>query len=191
MLNNLILASKSPQRKNILKDMGIEFKVIPSHIDEIAAAKGLKAFHSIAMRIALRKAEKIAERYEDEWVLGCDTFVALSDGSLSIKPKDRADARKTINLYNNSYCDVYSGLALINNKQKIKLVDYDKTRLYFRKFTRAEREEYLDSGEWKDRSGSMTIEGRGGKWVKKIEGDYWNVVGLPVDLLKRFMNKIR
>ena len=191
MINYLILASKSPQRKNILKDMGIEFKTVPSHIDETATAKGLKAYHSIAKRIALKKAEEIAKHHPNDWVLGCDTFVVLSDGSLSEKPKDINDARRTINLYKNSHCDVYSGLALINKKLNKELVHYDKTRLYFRKFTNAEREEYLDSGEWKDRSGSMTIEGRGGKWVKKIEGDYWNVVGLPVNLLKEFLNKAK
>ncbi len=190
MINYLILASKSPQRKNILKDMGIKFKAIPSNIDEMAVIEGLKAYHSIAKRIAFKKAEKIADKHPNEWVLGCDTFVVLSDNSLSIKPKNRADARKTINLYKNSHCDVYSGLALINKKLDKKLIDFDKTRLYFRNFTNIEIEEYLDSGEWKGRSGSMTIEGRGGKWIKKIEGDYWNVVGLPVDLLKKFINRV-
>jgi septum formation protein len=191
MLNKLILASKSPQRKRILKDMGIEFKAVPSHIDETKAANGLKAYHSIAKRIAYKKAEEIANRHPDEWILGCDTFVVLSDGSLSIKPKNRSDARKTINLYRNSHCDVYSGLALINKNLNKKFVHYDRTRLYFRNFSNKDIEQYLCSGEWKERSGSMTIEGRGGKWVKKIEGDYWNVVGLPVDLLKKFLNQIK
>jgi septum formation protein len=71
-----------------------------------------------------------------------------------------------------------------------KLVQYDKTRLKFRDFSDEEIEQYLCSNEWRDRSGSMTIEGKGGKWVKKIEGDYWNVVGLPVELLKRFLNEL-
>ena len=191
MINRLILASKSPQRKRILTDMGISFLAVPSHIDETKASSGLKRFHTIAKRIALRKAEEIAKQYPDEWILGCDTFVILSDGSLSLKPRNRNDARKTINKYRNAHCDVYSGLALINKSLNKKFVHYDRTRLYFRDFSDKEREKYLDSGEWKGRSGSMTIEGRGGKWVKRIEGDYWNVVGLPVDLLKRFLNDIK
>lgn len=186
MLNNLILASKSPQRKRILKDLGINFKAVPSNIDE--HANGLKKPHAIAKNIALRKAEKVAGKYPDKWVLGCDTFVVCSNKTMSVKPKHRADARKTINLYRNSHCDVYSGLALINKSLKKQLVGFDKTRLYFHNFSDKKREEYLDSGEWKERSGSMTIEGRGGKWVKKIEGDYWNVVGLPVELLKKFLS---
>jgi len=183
----LILASKSPQRKRILEEMGIRFKAVPSHIDE--HADDLKRWHAIAKRIALKKANAVAEEYPDKWVLGCDTFVVLSDGSLSLKPKNRADARKTISLYRNSHCDVYSGLALVNRSLKKRWVGFDKTRLFFRDFTDEEREEYLDSGEWRDRSGSMTIEGRGGKWVTRTEGDYWNVVGLPVELLKKFLNE--
>ncbi|MFC1729810.1 Maf family protein [candidate division KSB1 bacterium] len=188
MLNKLILASKSPQRKKILQDMGISFKVVPSHIEE--TAEGLKKPHAIAKRIALRKAEAIAKKHPDQWVLGCDTFVICSNKTLSTKPKDREDARQTIELYRNSYCDVYSGLALINKKLNKKFVQFDKTRLKFKNFSDEDIEQYLCSGEWKGRSGSMTIEGRGGKWVKKIKGDYWNVVGLPVELLKKFLNQI-
>ncbi len=189
MLNKLILASKSPQRKQILKDIGIRFKAVPSYIDE--HANGLKRWHAIAKNIALRKAEAVAEKHPGKWVLGCDTFVVLSDGSLSIKPKNRADARRTIDRYRRSYCDVYSGLALINRSVGKQWTGFEKTRLYFRDFSDAEREEYLDSGEWRERSGSMTIEGRGGKWIKRIKGDYWNVVGLPADLLKQFLNEIK
>ena len=169
--------------------MGISFKAIPSYIDE--HANGLKRPHAIAKNIALRKAEAIAIKHPKKWVLGCDTFVICSNKTLSIKPKDRSDARKTISLYRNSHCDVYSGLALINKSLKKKLLGFDKTRLHFRNFSNKDRETYLDSGEWKNRSGSMTIEGKGGKWVTKIEGDYWNVVGLPVDLLKKFLNQIK
>lgn len=188
---HLILASRSPQRKEILKDLGISFKAVPSDIDEVKAANERKRFHAIAKIIALRKAEKVAEDYSSEWVLGTDTFVVLSDGSLAIKPLHREDARMTLLKYRNSYCDVYSGIALVNKKMKKKLVDFDKTRLHFRNFSGADLENYLDSGEWKDRSGSMTIEGKGGKWVTKIDGDYWNVVGLPVEKLKGIIGLVK
>jgi septum formation protein len=169
--------------------MGIHFKAVPSNIDE--HAEGLKRPHAIAKRIALRKAEKVAQKYPNDWVLGCDTFVICSNKVLATKPKNRADARKTIKLYQNSYCDVYSGLALVHKDLNKKFVQFEKTRLKFRNFTDEEIEQYLCSGEWKNRSGAMTIEGRGGKWVKKIEGDFLNVVGLPVELLKKFLNEIK
>ena len=179
----IILASQSPQRKRILKKLGIGFKAVPAHIDEHHS--GYIRPHAIAKAIAYRKAQAISEKHPDKWVLGCDTIVILSNGKIAKKPKNRKDAKRTINLYKNSYCDVYSGLALIQRSSGKKFIDYEKTRLYFNDFSNKQAEEYLDSGEWKNRSGSMTIEGRGGKWIKRIEGYYWNVVGLPVNLLKK------
>lgn len=184
----LILASQSPQRKMILKKLGINFKAIPAHIDEHHS--GYSKPHAIVKSIALRKAEVISKKHPDSWVIGCDTIVTLFNGKISVKPKNRADAKKTIRLYRNSHCDVYSGLALINKSLNKKFVDYEKTRLVFSDFTDRQIEEYLDSGEWKDRSGSMTIEGRGGRWIDKVDGCYWNVVGLPIDLLKNFLSEL-
>lgn len=188
MLDFLILASQSPQRKRILKMMGIRFKAFPSRIDETNG--GFSRPHAIAKHIALKKAEAVAPRFPKNWVLGCDTFVILSNGKLALKPKHRADAKKTIQTYRASYCDVYSGIALVNHSLNKKFVQFDKTRLVFGKFTDAAIEKYLDTGEWKGRSGSLTIEGKGGKWIKKIKGDYWNVVGLPVGLLEKMMERI-
>ncbi len=185
--STIILASQSPQRKTILKKLGIDFKAVPAHIDEHHS--GYTKPHAIVKSIALRKAESIAKKHPNQWIIGCDTIVILSNGTISIKPKNRDDAKKTINLYRNSHCDVYSGLAFVNKSLNKKIVDYEKTRLIFSDFTDEQIEEYLDSGEWKDRSGSMTIEGRGGKWIDKVEGCYWNVVGLPIDLLKKFLNQ--
>ena len=185
--HQLILASQSPQRKEILKKLKIDFMSVPADIDEHHS--GFKKNHAIVKSIALRKAQAIAEKYSDKWVLGCDTLVVLKGGHIAEKPKDRADAKRTIKAYRNSYCDVYSGLALINltARGRNKFVGHEKTRLFFSDFTDRQIEEYLDSGEWRDRSGSMTIEGRGGEWIKRIEGCYWNVVGLPVNLLKKFL----
>ncbi|MBN2087764.1 septum formation protein Maf [Candidatus Peregrinibacteria bacterium] len=185
----MILASQSPQRKKILKDLGIKFKAIPAHIDEHHC--GFKAPHAIVKSIAQRKALAISNKYTNDWIIGCDTIVVLSNGEISVKPKNREDAKKTIKLYRNSYCDVYSGLAVINKSKKKKYVGYEKTRLVFSDFTDTQIEKYLDSGEWKDRSGSMTIEGGGGKWIKKVEGCYWNVVGLPIDLLKKIIKEAK
>jgi len=182
----LILASQSPQRKKILKDLGIKFTAVPAHIDEHHS--GLSRPHSIAKTIAFRKAEAVGKKHPKDWVIGCDTIVVLRNGKIAVKPKNRADAKNTIKAYRDSYCDVYSGLAVLNTSLKKKLVGFEKTRIYFRDFTDDEMEKYLDSDDWKERSGSMTIEGRGGKWIKKMEGCYWNVVGLPVNLLKEFLS---
>jgi septum formation protein len=189
MKNKLILASGSPQRKAILKRLGIPFKAIPSDVEE--THDGLKKPYAIARHLAYKKAIEIARLHPNDWVLGCDTLVVLSDGRIAEKPKDRKDAKRTVKTYQNSYCDVYSGLALINLKAKKEYRGFEKTRLLFSDFTDSHIEEYLDSNEWQHRSGSMTIEGRGGKWVKRVKGDYWNVVGLPVNLVKEFILRSR
>ena len=178
----IILASSSPQRKRILEQMGIKFTAIPAHIDEHHA--GFTRPHAIVKSIAKRKAEEVSKEHPDDWIIGCDTIVVMSDGSISVKPKDRKDAKHTLKKYRNSYCDVYSGLALIHKRSKTSFFGFERTRIYFKDFSEQSLEEYLDTNDWVGRSGSMTIEGKG-HWTKKMEGEYWNVVGLPVDLLKK------
>ncbi len=183
----IILASSSPQRKKILEQLSIQFSVIPAHIDEHHS--GFVKPHAIVKSIAKRKAEAIAKKHPGDWIIGCDTIVVLSDGRIAIKPTDRDDARRTLKSYRGKHCDVYSGLALIHGKSKRELIGFERTRIYFNDFTNKSVEEYLDTGEWRGRSGSMTIEGKG-NWTKKMEGEYWNVVGLPVDLLKKYLKKL-
>ncbi len=182
----LILASSSPQRKKILERMGLEFKVVPANIDEHHA--GLKKMHAIARSIAIRKAEAVSERHHADWIIGSDTMVLLSNGRIALKPEGRDDARKTLKTYQGSFCDVYSGLALINKAKEACYSGFERTRIHFRDFSDESLEEYLDSNEWVGRSGAMTIEGKG-HWTTYMEGEYWNVVGLPVDLLKNYLKK--
>jgi len=178
----IILASSSPQRVKILEQMGIRFTAIPAHIDEHHA--GFSRPHAIVKSIATRKAKAISRCHPEDWVIGCDTIVVLRNGTITVKPKDREDAKRTLKMYRNSYCDVYSGLALICEKTKTSFIDFERTRIYFKDFSEESLEEYLNTNDWVGRSGSMTIEGKG-HWTKKMVGEYWNVVGLPVDLLKK------
>lgn len=187
MQNKFILASSSPQRVRILKNLGLKFEAIPSNIDE--HHDGLSKPHAIVKSIALRKALSIADQKPQNWVIGCDTIVVLKNGKISLKPKGIEDAKKTLRSYRKAYCTVYSGLALVNKILNKFFVQYEKTRLYFRNFTEEEMEEYLKTGEWKGSSGAMTIEGKAGKWITRQEGEYWNVVGLPVNTLKKLFKK--
>jgi septum formation protein len=183
----IILASSSPQRKKILEQLGVRFKVIPAHVDEHHA--GFLRPHAVAKAIAKRKADAIAKKHPNDWVIGCDTIVLLKGGLICVKPKDRDDARDILKRYQNSHCDVYSGLAIVQRSSKRSYVDFERTRIFFRDFSDQSLEEYLDTGDWKGRSGAMTIEGKG-HWTKKMEGEYWNVVGLPVDLLKKHLKAL-
>lgn len=167
--------------------MGLKFSVVPAHVDEHHA--GFTRPHAIVKSIAKRKAEAIAKKHPNDWVIGCDTIVVLRNGRISVKPKDRADAKKTLKMYQGSHCDVYSGLAIVHKALGKCHIDFERTRIVFSHFSDQSLEEYLDTGEWKGRSGAMTIEGKG-HWVKRMEGEYWNVVGLPVDLLKKYLKRL-
>lgn len=189
MKSELILASKSPQRKKILEELNLEFEVIPAHVDE--HHDGHEDPGLIVKSIALRKAQAVAKERPDAWIIGCDTIVVSSDGKICLKPENREDARDTLSRFSDSYCDVYSGLALINKSEEKELVGFEVTRLFFREVTDIEITNYLELDEWKESSGAMTIEGTAGEWITRTEGDYWNVVGLPVELLKEFLNQIK
>lgn len=185
----LILASGSPQRKRILNNLGIAHKAIPSHVEE--THDGLKRPHAIAKHLALKKAREVSSQFPSEWVLGVDTLVVLPNGEISGKPESRAQAQKTIQAYRGRYCSVYSGIALINRELNKKFVQYEKTVLLFHNFPDETIEHYLDQNDWQGSSGSMTIEGEGGKLIKRVKGEYWNVVGLPINTLKKLMKKAR
>lgn len=168
--------------------MNLKFEVIPAHVDE--HHDGHESPELIVKSIALRKALEIAKTHPEATVIGCDTIVVSSDGKLCLKPEHREDAKDTLNRFSGSYCDVFSGLALVNSSEDKELVGFEVTRLFFREVSDEEIESYLELDEWRESSGAMTIEGTAGEWITKTEGDYWNVVGMPVELLKAFLAEI-
>ena len=178
-----ILASASPQRKTILKKLNVRFRTIPSHISEVV--RGVKTPEELVRAIALKKANHVAKNHPHEWVIGVDTLVFLANGRKAGKPKSKAEARKIIQQFSGSHCDVMSGMAIVCRKKKKQLFGFETTRLFFRNVKSKEIENYLKTGEWKGRSGAMTLEGRGGAFVTRIVGDYWNVIGLPTLLFQR------
>lgn len=188
---SFILASGSPQRKRILRELGISFEAIPADIDEETAMRSGRKPEIIAKELALKKAEFIAEKHPGRWVIGCDTIVVSSKGEILGKPKDEAYARRVLRGYRKSFCDVYSGLALVRvGEGSGEFVQFEKSRLEFNDFSDEDIEEYLKASDrWKESSGSMTIEGAEA-WIKELKGDYWNVVGLPVVSLKEMLKNI-
>ena len=166
--------------------MGLSFRVIPADIDE--HHDGLSRPHAIARSIALRKAREVAKRHPYDWIIACDTLVYLSDGKISLKPRNRAEARKILKSYQACHCDVYSGLTLMHHHKKITVNGFERTRIHFKDFSDVELKQYLEGGEWVGRSGAMTIESRL-DWIERLDGDYWNVVGMPIDLLRKQLKK--
>jgi septum formation protein len=169
----LILASRSPQRRAILAQLGIAFEVEPADIEELGAGDPVE----VARANALAKAAAAADRRPGRTVLGVDTVVAL-DGEIYGKPASAAAARETLKRLSGRTHEVVSGIALLDpaNPQ----VGHEVTGVVFRDLDDGLVARYVQTGEWSGRAGGYAIQGRGALLVRRIMGDYLNVVGLPV-----------
>lgn len=176
----IILASKSPRRKELLEGTGAEIEIVPSdaeeNINENDPVKLVKALSEI-------KASSVFERVRntidtDTLVLGADTVV-YAEGNILGKPKDKDDAREMIKSLAGNVHSVFTGFTIIDRRGKI-YTDYSETKVYVYPMSDSEIEEYIESKEPYDKAGAYGIQGIFGKYVEKIEGDYNNVVGLPV-----------
>ncbi len=175
-LPNIILASKSPRRANLLKQIGLEFEVYPSEIEEPQITES----PAIAVQeLALTKARTVAAKFNAGIILGADTVVVI-DGEPIGKPENDAHALKILTRLSGNRHEVITGVALINIKQKNEVVWTEKTAVYFRTLHQSEILAYIRSGESSDKAGAYGIQGRAGVFVERIEGCYFNVVGLPL-----------
>ena len=173
-----ILASKSPRRREILADLGLEFEIITADTDESCDLTDPRAF---VEELALRKGRAVADGLnEDTVVIASDTVVACG-GKILGKPSDRADAARMLDMLSGSRHDVISGIALISKDKEA--VASEVTRVIFDKLSDSDKEIYLNSDEPYDKAGAYAIQGLASMWIKGIEGDYFNVVGLPVKRL--------
>jgi septum formation protein len=173
----IILASRSPQRRAILEQLGIPFEQRPADVPELAVGQPA----DVVLENALRKARAAnAEEAGRRPVLGVDTEVFL-DGELFGKAADEARARAHLERLSGRTHEVFSGLALFVASGERTAVA--RTAVTFRALDDRMIDWYLRSGEWAGRAGAYAVQGRGAALVERIEGDYWNVVGLPVPLL--------
>lgn len=182
--SGLVLASRSPQRRTLLKQLGIPFRVVVSGHDE--SVRDGNPAHTVQQN-ARGKAEDALARVElrpGELVLGVDTVV-VSGGEILGKAHDAAEAARFVRRLAARRHDVYSGLYLTS--RKLALTTHAVTGVTFRSLTDAELEAYIGSGEWQGRAGAYAIQGIGSALVQRVDGDYFNVVGLPVaELLRLF-----
>ncbi|OGJ59281.1 septum formation protein Maf [Candidatus Peribacteria bacterium RIFCSPHIGHO2_01_FULL_55_13] len=180
-----ILASASPQRRELLKGLGMAFDVVPSGVDESAYEDKDPAKR--AQVLARMKAEDVQRAHSDCWVLGCDTLVVASDGTLLEKPKDAAEAEKMLRLQSGAISVIHSGLCLIGPSSRAEGIS--SSRVHFKKLSEEEIAWWIGTGQWKDRSGAFQIDGKGQLMIEHLEGDFTSVVGLPVFLLGELMKK--
>ena len=165
----LTLASRSPQRRGILEQLGLEFDVVVPEVEELSNGDA----RHVVVENALRKARSV----KGELVLGVDTAVAL-DGRLFGKPADAEEAETFLRRLSGRTHEVWGGIAVV--RDGAERTSDCVTRVRFRQLEQRDLDWYLASGEWRDRAGAYAIQGRGAVLVEDIEGDFWNVVGLPV-----------
>jgi septum formation protein len=172
----LILASGSPQRSAILEQLGVDFRVEVPEVDEVVDGDP----HEVVRENALLKARAVG----GDTVLGADTAVVL-DGRIFGKPADRPAAERFLIALSGRSHQVMTGIAVVDRGEERS--DVAVTQVRFRELGPAELDWYLSTGEWRERAGGYAIQGRGAALVEAIEGDYLNVVGLPVAALLRLM----
>ena len=170
----LVLASRSPQRRAILEQLGVPFTVSVPDVEE--------ALDGDPAEVVLANAARKARAVDGERVLGVDTVV-VANGRAHGKPADEAEAERHLRLLSGRWHEVWSGIALREGggERTARAV----TRVRFRELSERELAWYLGSGEWRERAGGYAIQGRGAALVEAVEGDFWNVVGLPVAELLR------
>jgi len=179
----LVLASASPRRAEILTRLGIAFSVRPPDVSEAVRPRELPAV--AARRLAIEKAESVF-REPGELVLAADTIVALGDRMLG-KPAGQSDAVEMLRLLGGRDHHVFTGLALRSDARISSGVE--RTKVRFRALARSECEEYVATGEPADKAGAYGIQGRGSALVEGIDGDFFNVMGLPVQLFLQLLDR--
>ena len=181
----VILASASPRRKEILQNTKLNFDIQKSDIEEVILEN--ESPEDMVVRLAYEKAFDVAKRNTDRLVIGADTIVALDNEVLG-KPKDQNEAYQMIKRLSHKTHKVITGISLINLKENKIIKDYVVSFVTFKDLSEDSIKDYINTNESLDKAGAYGIQGYGALLVKNIQGDYFNIVGLPIsrlsDLLK-------
>ena len=182
-MRQLILASSSPRRQELLKSMGVTFQVAEPDVDE--RMDGLP--EDVVKALASKKAQAAAQLRPGNIILSADTLVFAAGKSLG-KPRDRADAKRMLCLLSGAWHEVYTGVCLLADD--LSLIESAKTDVRFSALSPDEIDWYCDSGEPMGKAGAYAIQGLGGMFVEEIRGNYHNVVGLPTSLVRTMLRGI-
>ncbi|MGD2269610.1 MAG: Maf family protein [Desulfobacterales bacterium] len=182
----LILASKSPRRRYLLRQAGLSFTVVPSRFDERAVE--LSSPENYVKLLAEAKANQVADDYPESWVVGADTIVMIN-GTLLGKPGSRSEARHMLKRLSGETHQVFTGYCICCKSMKRSFSEVIKTDVTFKNLSNAEIEWYIRTEEPFDKAGAYAIQGLGTFLVKSINGSYTNVVGLPVCEVIEFLIK--
>jgi septum formation protein len=182
----LILASESPRRLEILRSFSIPFEVIPHTFDERTIPWD-GAAHEFARKLSESKALNVAERFPSRTIVAADTIVVI-DGKFLGKPKDRDDASRMLRLLSGQWHHVITGVAVVSSGTVKSRTD--ETRVLLQPLSDAQINTYLNLTQWKDKAAGYAIQGAGAILVQRIEGCFYNVIGLPVVSLASMLSEI-
>ncbi|CEQ12459.1 Maf family protein [Paraclostridium sordellii] len=186
---NIILASGSPRRREILANTNAKFDVLTSDVDERIFK--FEEPTQLVLRLAFEKCMDIAINNPERLVIGADTIVVL-DNEILGKPKNEDEAFDMLSKLSNREHQVITGMSIVNIENNKKIVDYTISNVKFKNLTDQDIRDYISTGECLDKAGSYGIQGYGALLVKEIQGDYFNIVGLPIsklsDILKANFN---
>jgi septum formation protein len=188
MANRLVLASSSPRRYELLKQMGLDFDVIPSRIEEGGLLPGESPREHV-LRLSEAKARDVGMHYPEAWVIGADTIVFV-DGRVLGKPKHREEAMEMLRQLSGKEHTVLSGFSVHHIGRGERGQEAVQTSVKVRPLTEAEITWYVGTGEPFDKAGAYAIQGIGSFMVESIRGSYTNVVGLPVCELIQMLNRL-
>lgn len=186
---NIILASASPRRKEILENASVKFEVMASSIEELTLDGESPC--QMVMRLAFEKGMDIAPRQKSDLIISADTIVVI-DNTVLGKPENEIEARKMITSLSGRTHQVITGISLINLDNNKKIIDYVISNVKFKNLSEEDINDYIRTKESLDKAGAYGIQGYGALLVDEIQGDYFNIVGLPIsrlsDLLKKHFN---
>lgn len=180
-----VLASKSPRRKELLKNIGISAEIMPANVDE--SALSTLPPDKMVTQLAILKASDVARSFRaDTYVIAADTVVVL-DGKIFGKPHDIEDAKRMLTALSANTHIVYTGYCVIRCRDGAAVSKYEKTDVTFRALSEREIDAYIKTREPMDKAGAYGIQEKGSIFIEKINGDYFNVVGLPVCALSKLL----
>jgi septum formation protein len=187
MLKNVILASSSPRRRELLAEAGVEFEIIAPHVDETADPSLTPEQN--ARIIAELKARAISAVRRDKLVIAADTMVVL-DGEMIGKPVDEADAIKMLSRLSGRKHKVVTGVAMAHVERGVWWSGVETSYTLFRVIPQGDIAAYVESGEPMDKAGAYAVQGRAGEWIEGFEGSVSNIIGLPMELLTRALRDL-
>lgn len=189
-MKNIVLASSSPRRRELLLKYNIDPIIVKSEINERISPNEVPK--QIVMALAFEKANQVAKEFnKGEIIIGADTIV-VCEGEILGKPKNEEEGRHILKFLSGKEHEVLTGISIIKSNTNTKIIDYEKTIVKFRRLSDDKIQNYIETGEYIDKAGAYGIQGIGGILVEKINGCYFNVVGLPLQkldsLLEKFFN---